>query len=269
LYELAVQALKQNENPEELPDEVHQLRKAYERCGLSVTSKSIFDKFTTTTPTTANKNISNEDFMNFIASTDNNLAWSKLGFKWNNIIEFLKEDRETFTSINVLDIVTWFEDQDDNIEISELNLNQLSMLSKILNEYEEFDYKEFENESISLHEILSWDKDKIDTFLRINLENLDEDYNISLSELEEYYNDDKDITKAILNYENSLYYVSTHFEDAFKYCKKNLNRMNYLDDENAYENKPRTKSINSFLNDFNNKVYKSDNSSVGHSSDDL
>jgi len=185
----------------------------------------------------------------------------------------LKEDRETFTSINVLDIVTWFEDQDDNIEISELNLNQLSILSKILNEYEKFDYKEFENESISLHEILSWDEDKIDTFLRINLGSLDVDYYISLSELEYNYDLDKDITKAILTYENSLYnYFSTHFEDAFNYCKdafEYLNRMNYLDDENAHENISRTKSINSFLNDFNNKEYKSYNSSVGDSSDDL
>jgi hypothetical protein len=272
MYELAVQALKQNKNPEELPDEVHQLRKAYERCGLSVTSASIFDKFNTTAPETASNTIPREDFMEFIASTENNLPWSKLGFKWNNIIGFLKTDRKKFVSINVQDIFTWFEDQEDNIEISEiteLNLDQLSKLSKILSKNEKFDFEKF-NEWYSLDEILSWDEDKIDTFLSINLESLDDDHNISLPDLEDRYNEDKDITKAILNYENSSYnYVSTNLEDAFKYCEEKLNQRNCSDDENAYENESRFDTIKRILNDFNNEEYENNNSSEESSSDDL
>ena len=269
-----VQALQQNEYPEELPDEVHKLRKAYERCGLSVTSASIFDEFKTTSPPTRSRNnISREDFMNFIASTQNNLAWSQLGFKWNNIIEFVKEDRETFTSINVQDIITWFEDQDDNIEISELNLNQLSMLSKILSKNEKFDFEKF-YECFSLDEILLWDEDQIDDFSKIDPESLDVDYNISLPELVDYYYSDKEITLAILRYEDQFYNIIPDFNEAYGHCQTKLEQKNYEDDEdheNAYENLSCFEIIDRSLNEFmcRQRCERDDYSTAESSSDDL
>jgi hypothetical protein len=106
--------------------------------------------------------------MDFIVSKEKNLAWSQLGFKWNNTKDFLKTDTEKFASINEQDVIMWLKNQVDNIEITgitELNINQLSMLSKILSKNEEFmnissesniepmDY-ENANENISRFEII-------------------------------------------------------------------------------------------------------------------
>jgi hypothetical protein len=224
LYAFGAQALIHGK--ENLPQELHQIRKAYKKAGFTVTNQRIYkQKAHYAQRENGSDNFSfrsYEKFAEFLKYVSEQPSFSKLGFFLADIKRMYDENETQLKNLDFDFLLEWWQ-QNENFDLTTLTLQELMRLSYLLIHYEE-EVDRLITCRVTLFEITAWHTKKIqDLATQKTMKIISCEEGPYFDTVEECYDDDSDITMDLIN--NGTEAQISDFQETFlRYQKKEAER---------------------------------------------